>query len=82
MTLWESIWPSHNGNILNQSTNLSNASTTTALPTKSIPTVHSAATFAAVPLEDKVNLCPYSMVQPHPYGLDERVGWATYLEYI
>lgn len=83
MTFWGSIWPSHNnGTILNRPTNLDHPSAPVPLPSKGMGDVRSAATFASDPVEVKGNLCPYSMVQSHPYGLDERVGWATHLEYI
>eukprot|EP00429_Kryptoperidinium_foliaceum_P132464 CAMPEP_0176270742 /NCGR_PEP_ID=MMETSP0121_2-20121125/44853_1 /TAXON_ID=160619 /ORGANISM="Kryptoperidinium foliaceum, Strain CCMP 1326" /LENGTH=83 /DNA_ID=CAMNT_0017610889 /DNA_START=106 /DNA_END=357 /DNA_ORIENTATION=+ len=83
MTFWSSILPSYRRGFLNQSTKWTTPSASVS-PTPTMNGATRATTSTAVlPAEMSTNQCPYSMMaQPQRLGLDEQVGWATYLEYI
>lgn len=81
MTLWESFLPSYRG-MMSSSTKWPAADASPPPPKRLRSETISVSPIVDAPAQMTKNSFAYSMVQPQPLGLDEQVGWATYLEYI
>jgi hypothetical protein len=83
MTPWANVWHSPSWRMVDHPSTtvpIVNPSTPQS-PNGALPS-DSNVKLASASVIESVHLCAYSMVQSHPFGLDERVGWATHLEYI